>query len=59
MTVRRLNPLPATPFSGQGMLSEPVGWELAALRKALFSANKITEVSVEVYEIYLFTLQFF
>jgi hypothetical protein len=59
MATRRLNPFPATPLSGRGMLVWPVGRALAALRKASFSAEKITEVSVEVYKLHLLTLQFF
>ena len=38
MAAHRLKPFPATPFSGRGMLA-PVGWALAALRKASFSAE--------------------
>ena len=53
MVVRRLNPLPATPFSGRGMLGRPVGWALAAMRKALYSADRI--ISMEAYEDHLFT----
>ena len=53
MVVRRLNLLPATPFSGWGMLGRPVGWALAAMHKALFSADRI--ISMEVYEDHLFT----
>jgi hypothetical protein len=58
MAAHRLNPFPATPFIGRGML---VSWALAltALRNASFSADKITEVSVEINEIQLLTLQFF
>ena len=59
IAVCKLNPLPATPFAGQGMLGRPVGWALATRHKALFSANIITEVSMEAYDIYLHTLQFF
>jgi hypothetical protein len=52
MATFRLNPFPATPFSGRGMLLRPVGWALVALRKALFSADKITELArLEVNEV--------
>ena len=55
MAARRLNPLPATPFSGRGMIGRPVGWAVEALRKASFSAERVTEVSAEVYEVFLLT----
>jgi len=42
MAAHRLNPLPATPFPGRGILGRPVGWAAAALRKASFSADQIT-----------------
>lgn len=41
IAARRLNPFPATPFSGRGMLGNPVDWAVAALRKILFSADRI------------------
>ena len=60
MAALRLNPLPATPFSGRGMIGRPVGWAVEAFRKASFSAERVTEVSAEVYEVFgLLTLQFF
>lgn len=59
MAAHKLNPFPATPFSGRGMLGRPVCWALEALRKALFSSDKITDVSVEVNEVQLLTLQLF
>lgn len=45
MTAHRLNPLPATPFSGRSMLGRPLGLAVAALRNAMFSAEIITEPS--------------
>jgi len=45
MVVRRLKPLPATPFTGRGMLGRPDGWALAALRKALFSAGRFMQLA--------------
>jgi len=59
IAARRLNPFPATPFSGRGILARPVGWAVEALRKASFSADQITEVSAEVYLVKLLTSQFF
>ena len=60
MAVRRLNPLPATPFSGRDIIGRPVGRALAALRKVSFSADQVAEVSTKMYEVhYLLTLQFF
>jgi hypothetical protein len=50
MAEHRLNPLPDTPFSGRGTLGIPVPWAVVALRKASFSAEKITEVIIEVYD---------
>ena len=47
MTAHKLNPLPATPLSGRGMLGERMGWAVAALRKALFSAERITEIYIK------------
>ena len=47
MAVRKLKPLPATPFFGLGILGASVGQAVAALRKASFSAEKITEVSTK------------
>lgn len=59
IAARKLNPLPATPVAGRGMVGRPVGLAEAAKHKALFSAKGITEVSMEPYERYLLTLQFF
>ena len=52
MAARKLNPLPATPFSGQGIIGRPIGWAVEAFRKASFLAERVTEVSTEVYEIF-------
>jgi hypothetical protein len=41
------------------MVERPAGWAAVALRKALFSADRIIEVSMEVYNDHLLTLQFF
>jgi hypothetical protein len=60
MAARKLNPLPVTPFSGRGMIGRPIGWVVEAFRKASFSAERITEVSIKVYEVFsLLTLQLF
>jgi hypothetical protein len=60
MAARKLNPLPATPFSGRGMIGRPIGWVVEAFHKALFSAERVTEVSIKVYEVFsLLTLQLF
>ena len=60
MAEQRLKPLPATPFSGQGIAGRPVGRAVAALRKASFSADQVMEVSTKMYEVhYLLTFQFF
>jgi len=55
MAAHRLNPLPATPFSGRGMIRRPIGWAVEAFRKASFLAERVTEVSAEVYEVLLVT----
>ena len=56
----KLNPLPATLFSGQGMMGRPIGLAVEAFHKASFSAERVTEASVEVYEVFcLLTLQLF
>ena len=47
-----MNPLLATPFSGQAILVRPVGLADAALRKASFLADQIIEVSTKVYEVF-------
>jgi hypothetical protein len=52
MAARKLNPLPVTPFSSQGVIGRPIGWVVEAFRKALFSAERVTEVSVKVYEVF-------
>jgi hypothetical protein len=54
MAAHRLNPLPATPFSGRCILGRSVGWAVTALRKASFSAGQITEVSTKMYEVHSF-----
>ena len=60
MAAHKLNPLPATPFSCQGMISRSVSCAVEAFHKASFSAEKVTEVRTEVYVIFcLLTLQFF
>ena len=59
MAACKLNPLPATPFSGQGILVSPVGWAVEALHKPSFSADQITAVSAEVYIVELLTSQSF
>jgi hypothetical protein len=60
MAVCKLNPFLAPPFSGQGMIGRPVGWAVKAFHKASFSAERVTEVSMEVNEVFcLLTLQFF
>jgi hypothetical protein len=60
MAACKLNPLPATPFSSQGMIGRPIGWVVETFRKASYSAERVTEVSVKVYEVFsLLTLQLF
>ena len=60
MAACKLNPLLVTPFSSQGMMGRPIGWAVEAFHKASFSAERVTEVSVEVYEVFcLLTLQLF
>ena len=49
MAARKLNPFPATPFSGQGMIGRSVGHAVEAFHKASFSAEKVTEVRTELY----------
>ena len=60
MAAHKLNPLPATPFSGRNMIGRSVGHAVEAFHKALFLAEKVTKVRAEVYEVFcLLTLQFF
>src|ERR1700678_2379996 len=60
MAACRLNPFLATPFSGRGIIRRPIGWAVEAFHKASFSAERVTEVSAEVYQVcWLLTLQFF
>ena len=55
MAACKLNPLPTTPFSGQGMIGRSVGCAVEAFYKASFLAEEVTEVRTEVYEVFLFT----
>jgi hypothetical protein len=60
MAARKLNSLPATPFSGRGMIGRPIGWVVEAFCKASFLTERVTEVSIKAYEVFsLLTLQLF
>jgi hypothetical protein len=60
MAACKLNPLPATPFSSRGMIGRPIGWIVEAFHKASFLAERVTEVSIKVFEVFsLLTLQLF
>ena len=56
MVACRLKPLPDTPFTGRCMLGRPIGWALAAMRKALFSTERIIKLCTEAYEDHLICL---